>query len=58
MDKDTTIVCTIGEAVRIFHSTQKARNDYENKCADHKVVVMEFTEEDFEQLEKSLKMGE
>ena len=54
MDKDTTLICTIGDAVKIFHFTEAAKDKYENKKADHEVVVMDFTDEDFKRLADGL----
>jgi len=56
MDKDTTLVCTIGDAIKIFHSTEKAKDMYENKRPGHEVITMDFTDADFERLTSRLNL--
>lgn len=56
MNKDTTLICTIGNAIKIFHSTEKAKDMYENKRPGHEVVALELTDEDFERLTKRLSL--
>lgn len=58
MDKDTTLICTIGGSIRIFHSTEAAKNDFENKKNNHEVVVIDFTDDDFKRLSRKLNVVE
>lgn len=54
MDKDTTLICTIGETIRIFHSSEAAKDMYENKYGNHEVVVINFTDDDFKRLTRKM----